>query len=61
MEIEALLGDVVELADLTEVQAPRLRTVYAAVSLLAKETRRRGLAATEQRDERDAASPPSTS
>lgn len=38
MEIEALLGAVVELADLTEVQAPRLRTVYAAVSLLAKET-----------------------
>jgi 2-dehydropantoate 2-reductase len=35
MEIEALVGAVVELADLTGVQSPRLRTVHAAVALLA--------------------------
>jgi 2-dehydropantoate 2-reductase len=46
MEIESLVGAVVELAELTGVDAPRLRTVYAAVSLLATEvsTRRYALA-----------------
>jgi 2-dehydropantoate 2-reductase len=37
MEIEALHGAVVELADLTGVAVPRLRTAYATVSLLARQ------------------------
>lgn len=53
MEIEALVGAVVELADLTGVQAPCLSTVYAAVSLLATKTRRYALAETRQQNERD--------
>jgi 2-dehydropantoate 2-reductase len=36
MEIEAIIGAVVEIADLTGVPAPSLRHVYAAVALLAE-------------------------
>jgi 2-dehydropantoate 2-reductase len=35
LEIDAVIGAVAELADLTEVPAPSLRAVYAAVELLA--------------------------
>ena len=36
LELDALIGAIVELADLTDVPAPRLHTVHATVSLLAK-------------------------
>jgi 2-dehydropantoate 2-reductase len=36
LELEAIIGAVVELADLTGVPAPTLRNVYAAVDLLAR-------------------------
>ena len=61
MEIEALLGAVVELADLTGVDARRLRTVYAAVSLLATETRRYALPGVRQENERGTTSTRRTS
>jgi 2-dehydropantoate 2-reductase len=36
LELDALLGAIIELADLTDVAVPRLRTVHASVSLLAR-------------------------
>jgi len=36
MEIESMLGAVIELAEVTGVQTPTLRAVYACVSLLDK-------------------------
>ena len=36
LELDALVGAVIELADLTGVPAPSLRTVYAATDLLAR-------------------------
>jgi 2-dehydropantoate 2-reductase len=36
LELDAIMGAVVELADLTGVPAPTLRNVYAAVDLLAR-------------------------
>ena len=34
MEIESMLGAVIELAELTEVQVPALKALFACVSLL---------------------------
>lgn len=39
LEIDAIIGAVVEIADLTGVDAPALRNVYAAVALLAHKER----------------------
>ena len=36
MEIESMLGAVIELAEVTGVQTPTLRAIYACVSLLDK-------------------------
>ena len=36
LEIESILGAVIELAEVTEVQTPSLRAIYACVSLLDK-------------------------
>ena len=36
LELDAMLGAIIELADLTSVAVPRLRTVHASVSLLAR-------------------------
>ena len=36
MEIEGMLGAVIELADLVGVQSPTLRSIYSCVSLLDK-------------------------
>jgi 2-dehydropantoate 2-reductase len=36
MEIESMLGAVIELAEVTRVQTPTLRAIYACVSLLDK-------------------------
>jgi len=36
MEIESMLGAVIELAEVTGVQTPTLRAIYACVSLLGK-------------------------
>jgi 2-dehydropantoate 2-reductase len=41
LETDAIIGAVVELADLTGVPAPTLRNVYAAVDLLALNRARR--------------------
>ena len=41
LETDAIIGAVVELAELTGVPAPTLRTVYAAVDLLALNRARR--------------------
>jgi 2-dehydropantoate 2-reductase len=56
METEALLGAVIELAGLTGVPAPRLSAVYAAVSLLARDSRRYPLAERGQENERSTTS-----
>jgi 2-dehydropantoate 2-reductase len=36
MEIESMLGAVIELAEVTGMQTPTLRAIYACVSLLDK-------------------------
>jgi 2-dehydropantoate 2-reductase len=36
MELDAIIAAVVEIADMTGVEAPLLRTVHAAIDLLAR-------------------------
>ena len=43
MEIEGLLGVVIELAEMTRIEVPTLRAVYACVSLLDHTTQREGI------------------
>jgi len=38
LEIDAIIGAVVEIADLTRIPAPALRNVYAAIDLLNRTT-----------------------
>ena len=40
MEIEGLLGVVIELAEMTNIEVPTLRAVYACVSLLDRTVQR---------------------
>jgi 2-dehydropantoate 2-reductase len=49
MELDAIIAAVVEIADMTGVEAPLLRTVHAAIDLLARTTLSRGVVG----DERD--------
>ena len=43
MEIEGLLGVVIELAELTSIEVPTLRTIYACISLLDNTVQRESL------------------
>ncbi|MBO66763.1 MAG: 2-dehydropantoate 2-reductase [Acidiferrobacteraceae bacterium] len=43
MEIEGMLGVVIELAEITDISVPTLRTIYACVSLLDNTTRKEGV------------------
>ena len=43
MEIEGLLGVVIELAEMTQIEVPTLRAVYACVSLLDQTVRTKGI------------------
>ena len=43
LEIDGMLGAVVELAEVTEVEVPTLRALYACVSLLNKTVQAEGI------------------